>query len=142
MNSLPNIPCLKREFYLLLISAIFCLGMTNVGADEPIGYSVYDEAAYTEYVENSMKELDRLYLEFCGTCGIEGTKAAKARQEFLTKVRDLMKYMNAKFDSLDPKLGGALSPTETLVSMHVLTMLVDILTATQLEQWEVHPYNE
>jgi hypothetical protein len=142
MNSLPNSPCLKWGFYLLLLTGIFCLGVTSAAADEPSGYSVYDEAAYTEYVENSMKELDRLYLEFCDTCGVEGAEAAKARQEFLTTVRDLMKHMNAKFDSLDPKKGGALSPTETLVSMHVLTMLVDILTATQLEQWAAHPYNE
>lgn len=133
---------MQWEFYLLLISAIFCLSISNATADEPAGYSVYDEAAYTEYVENTMKELDRLYLEFCATCGVEGSNAAKARQEFLTTVRDLMKQMNAKFDNLDPKKGGALSPTETLVSIHVLTMLVDILTTTQLEQWEAHPYNE
>jgi antitoxin component HigA of HigAB toxin-antitoxin module len=142
MNSLPNTPCVKWKFCLLLVAAIFCLGVTNVTADEHTGYSVYDEAAYTEYVENSMKELDRLYLEFCGTCGVEGAKAAKARQEFLTIVRDLMQHMNAKFDNLDPKMGGALSATETLVSIHALTMLVDILTATQLEQWAQHPYNE
>jgi hypothetical protein len=140
MNSLPNNPCLKWGFYLLLISSIFCMGVTNVTADEPVGYSVYDEAAYTEYVENTMKELDRLYLEFCATCGVDGSKAAKARQEFLTTVRDLMQHMNTKFDNLDPKKGAALSPTETLVSIHVLTMLVDILTATQLEQWAEHPY--
>ena len=142
MKSLPNIHYFRWEFYLLLVTAIFCLGVTNVAADEPTGYSVYDEAAYTEYVENAMKELDRLYLEFCGSCGVEGSKAAKARQEFLTIVRDLMQHMNAKFDNLNPKKGGALSPTETLVSIHALTMLVDILTATQLEHWAQHPYNE
>jgi hypothetical protein len=50
--------------------------------------------------------------------------------------------MNAKFDSLDPKKGAALSPTETLVSIHVLTMLVDILTETQLQEMTEHPYTE
>jgi hypothetical protein len=53
-----------------------------------------------------------------------------------------MQYMNSRFDELDPKKGAALSPTESLVSIHALTMLVDILTATQLEQMAAHPYNE
>lgn len=68
-------------------------------------------------------------------------KANKARQEFLTTVRELLQRMNDKFDSLDPKAGAALSPTETLVSIHVLTMLVDILTQTQIEAAAEHPYN-
>jgi len=140
MKSLSNNFCLKWGFYLLLITAIFSLGVANVAADELGDINFYDEAAYTEYVENTMKELDRLYLEFCGACGVEGSKAAKARLEFLTTVRDLMQHMNAKFDSLDPKTGAALSPTETLVSIHALTMLVDILTASQLEHWAEHPY--
>jgi len=49
--------------------------------------------------------------------------------------------MNARFDSLDPKKGAALSHTEVLVNIHVLTMLVDILTATQMEVMAEHPHN-
>ena len=101
-----------------------------------------DEAAYTQYVQDEMKKLDRLYLEFCDTCGVDTATASQARQEFLVTVRDLMQYMNSRFDKLDPKTGAALSPTESLVSIHALTMLVDILTATQLEQMAAHPYNE
>ena len=48
--------------------------------------------------------------------------------------------MNGRFDSLDPKKGASLSPTETLVSVHALTMLVDILAETQLEEMRPHPY--
>ena len=113
----------------------------EVDADE-FAYPVYDEAAYTEYVEDTMKRLDKLYLEFCYTCGVDASKAGIARQEFLVTVRELMQYMNSRFDSMDPKKGAALSPTETLVSIHALTMLVDILTATQIEQMTPHPYNE
>jgi hypothetical protein len=94
---------------------------------------VYDQSAYTQYVESTMKKMNKLYLQFCGTCGVSGAKAAKARQEYYTLARDLMQHMNAKFDSLDPKKGAALSPTEVLVNIHALTMLVDILTATQME---------
>ncbi len=50
--------------------------------------------------------------------------------------------MNGRFDALAPKEGAALSPTESLVSIHVLTMLVDILTETQLEHMRAHPYIE
>jgi hypothetical protein len=81
-------------------------------------------------------------LEFCNTCGVEASKAARARQEFLVTVRDLMGRMNARFDDLDPRTGDALSPTETLVNIHVLTMLVDILTATQLEGTAEDPYTQ
>ena len=101
---------------------------------------MYDEAAYTEFVENKMKELDGLYLRFCDNCGVEATEAALARKQFLVSVRELMQYMNGRFDALDPKKGAALSPTETLVSVHALTMLVDILAATQLEHMTAHPY--
>lgn len=88
------------------------------------------------------KKLDKLYLEFCVNCGADAAMAGQARQEFLLTVRDLMQHMNSRFDQLDPKTGAALSPTESLVSIHVLTMLVDILTATQIEQMAAHPYNE
>jgi hypothetical protein len=104
--------------------------------------AVYDEAAYTEYVENTMAKLDKLYLDFCGTCGVDAVKTRIAKEEFLVTVRELMQHMNARYDNLDPKKGAALSPTETLVSVHVLTMLVDILAATELEQLAAHPYIE
>jgi len=93
----------------------------------------YDEESYTAYVEKTMKKLDMLYLDFCASCNVEASKAIKARQKYYATVRDLLKYMNTKFDRLDPKKGAALSPTEVLVNIHVLTMLVDILTATQME---------
>lgn len=103
---------------------------------------IYDEAAYTEYVEHTMKKLDVLYLDFCATCGTDATKARVAKEEFLSTVRELMQYMNARYDALDPKAGAALSPTETLVSIHAMTMLVDMLAAVQIEQMAYHPYNE
>ena len=53
-----------------------------------------------------------------------------------------MQAMNRKFDSLDPKKGASLSPTETLVSIHAHTMLIDILAANQLEHMAQHPYIE
>ncbi len=126
----------------LILAASTVLGVAAHAADKAAEAPVYDESSYTEYVENTMKKLDRLYLEFCGTCGVDAAKAVKARHEFLTTVRDLMQYMNGRFDRLNPKTGGALSATETLVSIHALTMLVDILTATQLEHLADHPYNQ
>jgi hypothetical protein len=103
---------------------------------------IYDEAAYTEYVENTMKKLDALYLDFCATCGVDATKSRLAKEEFLATVRELMQHMNARYDTLDPKKGAALSPTETLVSVHAMTMLIDMLAAVQIEQMAHHPYIE
>jgi len=133
----------RRNPWLALMGVLVLLAW-SVGAaqaaDESPAPVMYDEAAYTEFVENKMAELDRLYLEFCDSCGVEASKAAEARKQFLVSVRELMQYMNGRFDALDPKKGAALSPTETLVSIHALTMLVDILTATQLEHMTAHPY--
>jgi len=130
---------------LSLLTGLLFLSTSTAFAqvvDQPSGLSMYDETAYTEFVENKMKELDSLYLQFCESCGADASAAAAARKEFLTSVRELMQHMNARFDALDPKKGAALSPTETMVSIHALTMLVDILTATQLEHMAKHPYIE
>ena len=135
---------LKRQF-LMAVCVVFATSAfpgAVACADDEAASGVYDEAAYTQYVQDEMKKLDRLYLEFCDTCGVDTATASQARQEFLVTVRDLMQYMNSRFDKLDPKTGAALSPTESLVSIHALTMLVDILTATQLEQMAAHPYTE
>ena len=125
--------------FVFLASVFFASGAH--AADKSKGTAVYDEAAYTEYVQKTMKKLDKLYLEFCGTCGVEGASAEKAKREYLETVRDLMQHMNARFDNMDPKAGAALSPTETLISIHVLTMLVDMLTASYLEEVADHPHN-
>ena len=132
------------ELLVLSIGLLFFASSTAFAqaGDSPVPSSMYDEAAYTAYVEGKMKELDGLYLQFCETCGVDSSEAAAARKEFLVSVRDLMQHMNARFDALDPKKGAALSGTETLVSIHALTMLVDILTATQLEHMTKHPYVE
>lgn len=126
---------------LLFAAANFAVTAAHA-ADKTMDIPVYDAAAYTEFTQQKMKKLDKLYLDFCGTCNVDSATAAKARKEFLATVRDLMQHMNAKFDALDPKKGAALSPTETLVSIHVLTMLVDILTETQIQAMAEHPYTQ
>ena len=134
---------------IVAASVAFVALMSNaLSADETamesaeLRVDIYDETAYTEYVENTMQKLDALYLDFCDTCGVDATGARIAKQEFLVTVRELMQYMNARYDALDPKKGAALSPTETLVSVHAMTMLVDMLAATQIEQMARHPYIE
>ena len=126
----------------MIFAASTFTGAVVHAEDKPMGIPVYDASAYTEYTQAKMKKLDKLYLDFCGTCNADASKALKAKKEFLSTVRELMQHMNAKFDELDPKKGAALSPTETLVSIHVLTMLVDILTETQLEAMIEHPYTQ
>ena len=124
----------------LMFGAINLSASYTHAVEKSMGTPVYDESVYTVNTQAMMKKLDKLYLYFCGTCNADASKALKSKQEFLTTVRELMQSMNAKFDALDPKKGAALSPTETLVSIHVLTMLVDILTETQLQEMMDHPY--
>lgn len=118
------------------------MGQSVYAASKTGDTPVYDEAAYTEHVEKTMKKLDKLYLQFCGTCTTDMSKAEKARKEYYVTVRELMQHMNARFDNLDPKKGAALSSTEVLVNIHVLTMLVDMLTATQMENMADHAYTQ
>jgi molybdopterin-binding protein len=124
---------------LLMTGSIY--GTSAYAATKAGEVAVYDEAAYTDYVANTMKKLDSLYLQFCGTCNVDAAKAVKARNEYYKTVRELLQGMNARYDKLDPKKGAALSSTEILVNMHVLTMLVDILTATQMEAMADNPHN-
>jgi hypothetical protein len=123
---------------LLLSNALFATE-PEVETDEAV-VAVYDDVAYSEYVESTMKKLDSLYLDFCDARGVDSTKVRITKEEFLVTVRDLVQQMNARYDNLDPKKGAALSPTDTLVSVHALAMLVDILAATELEQMAAHPY--
>lgn len=124
----------------LMYGAGLFLGANVHAADKPADTIVYDAAAYTSHLKETMEKLDKLYLDFCNTCKVDGANAAKARQEFLVTASNLMDVMNAKFDDLEPEKGAGLSSTETLVSIHVLTMLVDILAETQLQEMAGHPY--
>ena len=103
-----------RTFYvpLALFAALFAWHGTCAASEEEAVLQVYDEASYTQYVEDTMAKLDRLYLEFCRECDVDAARAHQARQEFMVLSRELMKQMNAKFDGLDPKLGAALSPRD------------------------------
>jgi len=132
----------RRKFWCVLTTGLLLALSANTAwaADEAVNPVMYDEAAYTAFVEQKMQELDQLYLKFCETCGADVEQAAMAKKEFLNSVRELMQHMNGRFDALDPKKGAALSATETLVSIHALTMLVDILTAIELEHMAAHPY--
>jgi hypothetical protein len=116
-------------------------GSAFAAGEGTTGPSMYDEQAYTTYVQTTMMKLDKLYLQFCGSCGVSGEKAEKARREYLTLVRDLLQHMNARFDQIDPKKGGALSATETLVSIHAMAMLVDMLAEAQLQAVAPNPHN-
>jgi hypothetical protein len=91
---------------LLLSSSLFA-GPPPAEATE--ASYMYDEGAYTEYVESTLQKLDLLYLDFCGACGVDMEKATVAKKEFL-------------------------------ITVHALTMLVDILAQSQLEEMTPHPY--
>lgn len=130
---------LKNAFFIAILSLVALPLLSPIAhAAEPS--DIYDENAYTEYVEKTMKKLDSLYLEFCSVCNVDASSAVKARNEFYKLSRELMQHMNARFDQKKVKLGDSLTATETLVSIHALTMLVDIMTETQIQKLSDHPY--
>lgn len=116
---------------MLTLGGGLFLGSTVQADNSEHTSDIYDASAYTEFVENRLTKLDKLYLQICSTCK-KDQNYGKAKREFFVTMGELMKYMNKKFDGLNPKAGAALSPTETLVSIHVLTMLADILSQYQL----------
>jgi hypothetical protein len=127
-----------------LVAAVFMgnavFGNWVIAADGGETTRASDDSEYSQYVYDTMQKLDKLYLQFCGECGVSGPAAEKARREYAKTARELMQHMNARFDKLDPEKGDVLSPSEVLVNMHALTMMVDILTATYLESVAEHPY--
>jgi hypothetical protein len=127
---------------LLTLSVLLILCAPLAAAEKAAGLAVYDEAAYTTYVEDAMAQLDQLYIDYTAARGHDAVAAEKAEKAFLSKVHELLQHMNAKFDSLDPKKGAALSMTEMFVSIHAQTMLIDILTTNQIEHISKHPYIE
>jgi hypothetical protein len=131
-----------KPFMLALVFALTAFPVLSAHAEKGTGSTpLYDKSAYTDYVATTMKKLDKLYLQFCDKCNTDAAAATKAKVEYYKTVRDLLEYMNGRFDKLDPKKGAALSDTESLISIHVLTMLVDMLTETQLKEMTSHPYN-
>ncbi len=88
--------------HILLAGVLLATGQFFAGnvalAEESSVSMVYDEAAYTEYVEATMQKLDALYLEFCAACNVDASRAGAAKREFLATVRDLMQYMNGRVD--------------------------------------------
>jgi len=124
------------------IAIIWTFSAGTALSNDVADIAFYDEASYTAYVENMMKELDQLYVDFSAAQGKDTETAFQTKKTFLTKAQDLMHSMNARYDKMNPKAGAALSPTETLVNMHALIMLVDILSETQLEDLTRHPYIE
>ena len=133
----------SRAFWLLLaVATLLGICSTALATEHATEPGFYDETAYTDYVEGMMAKLDQLYLDYVNARGVDAPAAAKAEKEFLVNVHELMKRMNEKFDSLDPKAGAALSSTELLVSVHAQTMLIDILATNQMEHISKHPYIE
>ncbi len=85
-----------------------------------------------------MTKLDKYYLQSIDRNLSQG-EIEKAKREYLKVARDLLRRMNAKFDALNLKEGATLSHTETLLSIHVMTMMADMLASEHQaheDRWE------
>ena len=88
----------------------------------------YDTAAYTQFLEKSIKDLDKLYLKVIDKKTSHG-EAEKAKQAYFRKTRAVLNKMNDRFDKMDVKQGASLSHTEMLVNSHITTMTLDMLAS-------------
>ena len=112
-----------KSFMLALVFALSTFPGLSAHAEKGTGSTpLYDESAYTDYVEKTMKKLDKLYLQFCDKCNTDASAATKAKLEYFKTVRDLLEYMNGMFDKLDPKKGAAQTRTllETFAKCSIL----------------------
>ena len=90
---------MKVQQNLWLVMAALLLTVTPLAcnaqaADDSTGAVMYDETAYTEFVENKMEELDALYLRFCDSCGVDATDAEKAKSSLVSSLHAIKRLTN------------------------------------------------
>ena len=113
----------------MCVTAVFMAG--NAYASESLGIPMYDEAAYTQKVENSMNKMHGLYLR-ANDKGLSRKDAAKAKKEYFKIAQGLVRSMHDRIMKLDIKNGAALSHTEVLLNNHITMMTLDMLASEQL----------
>lgn len=128
----------KQQSLLVFVLALLCgiLYSTNAAAAKNSEPSmVYDESAYTEATEKDMAKMHALYLKAYDKKASLGDRE-KAKREYLKIGKKLVREMHERIMMLDVKKGAALSHTDVLLSVHMMSMMVDMLATLQQEEWK------
>ena len=121
---------LKSKLIASLVALSMCMGAASVYAAEP-PQDLYDEDAYTKYMETTIDELNALHAKANDKTIPQG-EAEAARLAAFRKAREAVQFMDNRFNKMKIKEGATLSHTEVLMDIHVLTMLVDLIASEHL----------
>lgn len=110
--------------------------MMSVGLSTGVAHAA--EESFTDHAFATMQKLDKLYLQYVDKSIDRGT-AEKAKREYFKLARQLLLKMNDKFDQIENQESHELSKEDTYISIHILTMLIDMMAYEHLEDWE-YPY--
>ena len=106
--------------------------MTSVGLTTVVAHAA--EESFTDYAFATMQKLDKLYLKYVDE-NIDRGEAEKAKREYFKLARQLLLRMNDKFDRIEEQEKHELSPEDSYISIHVLTMLIDMMAYDYQADW-------
>ena len=131
---------LKSMLIASLVALSTCLGTASVYAAEP-PQDLYDEDAYTSYMEKTIDELNVLYAK-ANDKKIPQGQAEQARIAAFRKAREAVQFMDNRFNKMKIKEGATLSHTEVLMDIHILAMLVDLMASEHLPHEDRWSYTD
>jgi hypothetical protein len=120
----------------LLSTVVAVAFMMSVGLTSVVSHAA--EEPFSDYAHATMKKLDKLYIQYIDKNIDRGT-AEKAKREYFILARELLHKMNDKFDKIEAEGSNKLSIEDTYISIHVITMMVDMMAHDYQADWE-YPY--
>ena len=117
----------------LFIVNLFFISNT-MAANDASGSDVFDDRVYTEQTEKAMDNMHHLFIKAYDKSSPAGERE-KAKRAYLETGQKLIRQLHERVMMLDVKKGAALSHTDVLLSVHMMSMMLDMLASIQQEQW-------
>jgi len=99
------------------------------------------DEAYMSGMSKTIADLNALYAK-ANDKNIPQGEAEQARIAAFRKAREALKTMDKRFDTLKGMEGAALTPSETLMNIHIMTMLLDMVASEHLPHKDTWSYTE
>lgn len=129
---------LQRKLLIFAVSVFIgnLLFLSNsMAANDTSDSLVFDNRVYTEQTEKAMDKMHHLFIKAYDKTSSSGERE-KAKREYLVMGQKLIRQVHERVMSLDVKKGAALSHTDVLLSVHMMSMMLDMLASIQQEQWQ------
>ena len=94
---------------------------------------VYDESTYSVETEKAMDKMHMLFMKAFDKSSPSGERE-KARREYMKIGKGLIRGMHERVMALDVKKGAALSHTDVLLAVHMMSMMLDMMATIQQEE--------